>query len=125
MTKLVIDAAFDAALAYIADNATVIHVCSGDPADRAAAITNSLADIAVTAGAGNGDFTLADGDTSGRKLTVAEQAAVDIDVTGTAAHICIISGTVLLAKTSCTSQALSSGGTVTIPAHDYEIRDPT
>ncbi len=120
MTILIADSVMDAALDAI-ENATspVMHVCSGDPANRAAAITNSLADHTLT----SGDFTKANGDTSGRKVTCAQQADITIDSTGTAAHVCIIDSTELLLKTSCTSQSLTSGGTVTVPAFDYEIAD--
>ena len=122
MTVLIADSIMDAALQYLEDaTSLVMHVCSGDPADRAAAITNSLADHALT----SGDFTIANGDTSGRKSTVAQQASIDIDATGTAAHVCIIDSSELLLKTACTSQALTSGGTVTVPAFDYEIADAT
>ncbi|MGB0972774.1 MAG: hypothetical protein ACPGVG_17720 [Mycobacterium sp.] len=120
MTILIADSVMDAALDAI-ENATspVLHVCSGDPGDRAAVITNSLADHTLT----SGDFTKANGDTSGRKLTMSQQADIDIDATGTAAHVCIIDSSELLLKTTCTSQALTSGGTVTVPAFDYEIAD--
>lgn len=122
MTKLVADTVIDAALSYIKTNATTLHVCSGDPADRAAAITNSLADLAITSTDWTGP---ADGDVSGRKLTKDQETGITIDTSGTAAHICIIDGSILLQKTSVTSQALTAGGTVTVNAYDHEIADAT
>jgi hypothetical protein len=34
-------------------------------------------------------------------------------------------GSILLAVTTCTSQALTSGNTVTTPNFDFEFTDPT
>ena len=124
MAKWLSDSTLEAILGII-DNATRLVVCSGQPANFAGIAAVALADIVITAGAGGGDWTLADGDVSGRKLTLGAQADVDIDVTGTATHIVVDDGTTLLAVTTCTSQALTDTGTVTIPAHDYEVNEPT
>lgn len=124
MAKKVDDSVFDAMLAKIATG-NIMHVCSAEPANHAGIAAVSLADIALTAGDGNGDYTIANGDVSGRKLTVAQQASVPIDANGTATHIAISDGTTLLAVTTCTSQVLTSGGTVTIPAFKAEVTDPT
>lgn len=120
MAKAAPDAMLDASLDYVAAS-TVLLVCSSEPADRAAALAAALADVTVD----SGDFTKADGDTSGRKVTVAQQSNVPIDTSGTATHIALIDGTVLRYVTTCTSQALTAGGTVTVPAWDIEIADPT
>lgn len=84
-----------------------------------------LAQHTVTAGAGNGDFTKGDGDTNGRKLTTLQQTGVSITNSGTAQHIALldVAGTELLAVTTCTSQAVTSGNTATINAFDIEISD--
>jgi hypothetical protein len=124
MAKSISDDVLDAAIAEFA-TATRVVVCSGQPANFAGIAAVALADVAVTPGIGGGDFTKADGDTNGRKVTLLQQADVPIDVTGTATHISYDDGVVLLAVTTCTSQALTSGGTVTIPAHDWEFADPT
>jgi hypothetical protein len=107
------------------DNGDRVGVCSGQPANFAGIAAVLLAEVVVTAGAGGGDWTLADGDVSGRKLTLAQQADIPIDVSGTATHITVDNGTTLLAVTTCTSQALTDTGTVTIPAHDWEVADPS
>lgn len=124
MAKWANDAVMDAALEEVA-GATTLLVTSSQPADRAAALAAALADIAMTPGSGNGDYTLANGDTSGRKLTVAQQADFPVDSSGTATHVCLIDGTRLLYVTTCTSQALTAGNTVTVPAWDIEIADPS
>jgi hypothetical protein len=124
MAKFVPDATLDAYLAKLA-TATRLCVLSGQPSvfgDIAALI---LASVAMTAGLGNGDYTAANGDTSGRKVTVAQQAAMSITASGTANHISLDDGAALIAVTTCTSQALTSGGTVTSPAWDAELADPT
>lgn len=123
MAKFVTDSAMDAALGII-DDGTILTVCSAQPTTRTEAVTTyALADVVLTAGAGNGDFVLANGDTSGRKLTVTQQADIPIDTSGTATHVAICDATNLLLVTTCTSQALTSGGTVTVPAFDLEIAD--
>jgi len=98
-----------------------ISVLSAEPA--------SITDITTTyklasAALGGGQFTLAAGDVSGRKSTLAQQAGVAITASGTATHVAIDDGTDYVV-TTCTAQALTSGGTVTIPAWKREIADPT
>jgi hypothetical protein len=119
MSKLVDDSIMDAGLNAVINNAVILRVCSGDPADRAAAVTNTLASVAIN----SGDFTLANGDTSGRKYTLGQQADISISVSGTAATIVVDDGATLLTKTDVTPQALTSGGTVTVNAYDHEIAD--
>ena len=123
MAKFFVDSVLDGLLEIIND-ATLMTVCNAQPTTYAeAATTFKLADV-VMAG---GDFTISNGDTDGRKVRVATKLAVPIDTTGTATHIALaISGSsTLLGATTCTSQALTSGGTVDIPVWDVEVADPT
>lgn len=124
MAKSVADAVLDAALAKIA-TCTRLVVCSGQPANFAGIAAVALADVVLTAGDGNGDYVIGDGTTSGRKVTVQQQAAIPIDASGTATHVSLDDGTTLLDVTTCTSQGLTSGGTVTCPAYKAEFADPT
>ena len=71
------------------------------------------------------DYTISNGDTNGRKVRMAAKSAVPIDTTGDATHIAICDATRLLYVTTCTTQTLTSGGTVDFPAWDVEIADPT
>lgn len=122
MAKSATDAVLDGTLDIIATG-TLLTVCNAEPTTYAeAATTYKLADVVLDAG----DFTKANGDTNGRKITVAQQSAVPIDTTGTATHVAIstTSGSLLRVVTTCTSQSLTSGGTVTVPAFDFEISDP-
>lgn len=122
MAKWANDSLMDAALNYIKNNVVTMTACSAQPTTRAEAITTyALADVAV----GASDVTLANGDTSGRKATIAAKSGVTVDSTGTATHIALVDGTNLLYVTTCTSQALTSGNTVNFPAWDIEIGDPT
>lgn len=113
----------DAALDKIA-TATALHVVSGAlPADRAATIAASLATIAVD----SGDFTKADGNTDGRKVTVAAQSAVDVTASGTPTFYVLIDATVRLAwaDVNAASPDLTDGSTTDIPAVVFELGDPT
>jgi hypothetical protein len=98
-------------------------VCSAQPANFAGVAAVALADKTITAGDGNGDWTIAAG--SQRKVTTTQHTAVAITASGTATHIAYHDGVTLLGVTTCTSQALTSGGTVTIPAHKFEFASPT
>ena len=120
MAKFVNDLAMDALLDYISAG-NIMTVCSAQPTNRAEAVgTFALADVALA----GGDYTKANGDSSGRKVTIAQKSNVPIDTTGTATHVAICDGTNLLLVTTCTSQALTAGGTVTIPAFKDEVADP-
>lgn len=113
----VLDGAFD-----VFDQADIMTVCSAEPTTRTEAITTfKLADVALTP---NTDFTKADGDTSGRKCTVAAKNAVPVDSSGTGNHIAICDATRLLYVTTCTSQALTAGNTVNFPSWKAELADP-
>lgn len=120
MGKVCSDAFIDGGLDAI-DGCTAINICTAEPSSVAECDSLSLIPAHTLAG---GDFTKAAGDTSGRKLTVAQQATLSIDASGTATHVAINDGSSFYV-TTCTSQALTSGGTVTIPAWDIEIADPT
>lgn len=124
---MVTDNALDEALDYIATG-VYVALCSQEPASYANVATYKLADIAVTAGAGNGDWTIANGDTSGRKLTLAEQTGETVDTDGTATHLAVTDGSGELLATVALSdpQALTAGNPFTISAVDIlEIRDPS
>lgn len=101
--------------------ATTIVVCSDQPANFAGIAAVTLADEALSSDWG----AIANGDSSGRKLTVPQVADVEIDSTGDADHIVLHDGASLLYVTTCTQQSLTQGGTVTIPSWDIEIADPS
>lgn len=121
MPKVAPDAMIDASLNYVA-GATVMHACSTLDATPTLAevAAASLADVTMA----GGDYTVADGDTSGRKVTMAAKSGVAVDASGTANHVALVDGTVVRYVTTCTSQVLTSGNTVNFPAWRIEIADP-
>jgi len=123
MTKFLHDDVLDAQGAYIAANCTRLTVCSTYPTTYAEAnATYALADVTVD----SADFSQANGDTSGRKCVVAAQTGVTVDASGTYTHLAHldVANSKILAVTDGTSQVLTAGNTVDIPAHDIENRDP-
>ena len=120
MGKYQEDLMLDAALDYISTNAIDLYVCSAQPANYA-----GIAAVALTGAAVPSYQANQDGDASGRKLAVDEEADISITASDNATHVVLASATVLLYVTTCTSQALTSGGTVTVPTWDIEIADAT
>jgi hypothetical protein len=120
MTKLLADSVLDGPEGIL-DNGTRMVICSGAPANFAGIAAVALADVVID----SSDFTPGNGDTSGRKVTVGAQSGVTVDTSGTATHLSIDDGTTLLLVTEVTSQALTAGNTINVPAFDVEFRDPT
>ncbi len=122
MAKLVDDSVLDGALNVLKNNTTLMTVCSQQPNNYTEATsTYKLASVAMAPA----DFTIANGDVSGRKITMAAKNGVAVTANGTATHLALCSGTTLLLVTTITSQVLTAGNTVNIPAWDDEIADPT
>lgn len=122
MGKVILDADIDAMLQL--QEGDEVHVCTAEPTTVLEARTTfNLATQAID----GADFTLANGDTSGRKNTLTPDAAASITATGTGNHICVTraAGTSLANITTATAQLLTSGGTVDIGAMIHEIGDPT
>jgi hypothetical protein len=122
MAKNVPDTTLDVLPTKIA-TAVRLSVCASEPANYAAIAAATLANVALTPGNGNGDFTIANGDTNGRKVTVLAQNAIPITSSGTANHVVLDDGSAIILITTCTAQALTSGGTVSTPAFDDEVAD--
>lgn len=131
MAKWQNDLILDSACDYIKNNVTQEAVCSAQPTTYAEATTTydggaSKYRLALKTGLTSGSFTgPANGDTNGRKITVNQQATITVDASASATHIALCSGSVLLYVTTCTSQALTAGNTVTVPAWDIEFADVT
>lgn len=122
MAKSVHDSVLDAALNTI-KNATGLTeiLCSQEPTTRTAAVTTyALADVALAAS----DVVVANGDTSGRKATIAAKAGVTVDAGGTGTHIALVDSTNLLYVTTTTSTAVAAAGTVDIGSWKIELADP-
>lgn len=120
MAKSIPDSNLDLMLAVV--EGTNIHVCSAEPTTYAEATTTfNLATDTV------GSYTKANGTPDGRQNTQAGTTGTSITTTGTATHVAITttSGSILELVTTCTSQALTSGGTVDIGSFIHTLRDPT
>lgn len=116
---------FDAALAELA-TATAVHACTSEPASHAAIAGVTVGNYTLTAGDGNGDWTIADGDTSGRKLTLGAQSGNNATGTGAANFFAYTDGATLLATTAGSGDTLNSGSAWTLASYDVvELRDPT
>jgi len=120
MAKWANDSVLDSLLDKVATG-TQLLVTTSQPATRAAAISAALASETLT----GVDFAKADASPNGRKLTVAQQDNLAVTATGTATHTCIVDGTNLLYVTTVTSQVLTSGNTVTVPAWTISVADPS
>lgn len=127
MAKSVHNDVLDAALNLIKNNATRMTLCNAQPTTYAEAnATFALADVTID----SGDFTgPADGDVSGRKITVGAQTGVDVDTTdpGGTNHVALldVSNSKLLYVTTAPDVAVDAAGTVDIAAWDIEIADPS
>lgn len=128
MGKAAPDSTIDGLLAQVA-LADEMYVCSAEPANYAGIAAVALVGpIALTPGNGNGDFTIANGDTNGRKVTTAAQTGAAVSASGTATHVVLATGgatDLLRYVTTCTSQALTSGNTANVGAWKVEVADPT
>ena len=126
MGKLASDATIDGGLDYIAANAKKVFVCTTAAITdytEASATYNLTTGKAVT----STHFTKANstGAGGGRKITIAQQSSLSVSTSGTAGHVAVTSSNALLYVTTCTTQALTSGNKVTIPAWRVDISDPT
>jgi hypothetical protein len=124
MAKSVHDDVLDQALSYIKSNATRICVDNAEPTTYTQAETTYMLVIKTITST---DFTgPANGDTSGRKLTSNQHSLVTVTNSGTASHIAFtVNGSKLLFVTTCSNQSLTATNTVTIPAWDMELADPS
>lgn len=141
MGKNVHDNVLDAALDYIKNNSIRLVVLNAEPTG-ASAYTNAQTNAdssgyrLAQATISSADFTgPANGDTSGRKITVNAQSSMSIDgvaSTGSATHVALVkyhassaSSQLVIFTTTCTTQTLTGGNKVNTPAWDIELRDPS
>lgn len=128
MAKSVIDAVLDEALNYIATNGTEIHLCAGEPANWSEIATKSLLSYTLTAGAGNGDYTITDGvGGDGRRLQVGTGVnSVVASAGGTADHLAITNGVdTVIFVTDVTAKVVVQGNNVDIGSWFIVMPSPT
>lgn len=114
----------DAALNEIA-TCTNLTFCSAQPANYAGIAAVKLLSTTLTAGDGGGDYTVADGNTSGRKVTIAAQTGMVPTANGTVTYAVLDDGVTLHVATTVTSQAVTTAQTWDSPLFVVEIGDPT
>jgi hypothetical protein len=132
VTKFANDSFMNAALDWVEANGKKMYVCTTAISSASVPSYTKITTTANLTGAitmsASASYTQAAGDSSGRKTTVSQKASVTVTGSGTAARVCLVdssgSGTVAYI-TTCTSQALTSGNTVTIPTWDIEVADPS
>jgi hypothetical protein len=130
MGKAAPNATIDGMLAVIA-LADQMFVTDNEPtnyADIGAGAVILVGPITLTPGDGNGDFVIADGDVSGRKITVTAQNSAAVVADGTAGHVVLATGgatDLLRYVTTCASQAVTNGNTANVGAWAVEVEDPT
>jgi len=121
MGKSANDEVLDGLLEVIRDNGVLLCVCSTQPTTRIdAVVTHMLATVAIT----SSDFTITDGGSGGRKITVSAQSGIVIANSGTVQHLAIVDNTKLYLVTTTSSQGLVAGNLLNIPAWTITVNDP-
>ncbi len=125
MAKTVHDDVLDAALNYIKTNCNKMVACSTQPTTYTQAnATYALANVTMN----SSDFTIANGDTSGRKLTVAAKTGVSVGSTGDPVVIALLDTTnskLLYTTDEGSVQTIYSGNTINFPSWKIELADPS
>lgn len=117
------DEVTDVQLQYIADNGDKLVLCNALPTTYAEAVTTYA--LASISGLTSGDYTLANGDVSGRKLTLAAQTGLTVAVKGLTSVAAIVDtlNSKLLLYAPCNNVTLYVGNTTNTTALEYEILD--
>jgi hypothetical protein len=130
MAKSVDNTVLDGALNVIKTNCTRFVVCETDPVNIGGVAAALICEATgITSGTDFPGTNPSDG-TSGRKLLVGPVAGkttgTNAGATRNATHIALCNGTTtLLYVTTCTTQSVAGGATVTIPQWTIQINDPT
>jgi hypothetical protein len=125
MTKAADQSFYDAALNVLKTGMIRQTACSAAPANYAGIAAVALA----TATMAEGDFTLAAGDVSGRKVTMAAKSGVTIDASGTADTVVLHDNSAILGYVTEVTTPLvltaGAGNSVNFPAWKVTIVAPT
>jgi hypothetical protein len=102
--------------------ATQVDACTAEPANHAGISAVSVGQY-VTTGA---DFPVANGDVSGRKVSITAQSGNNGTATGAANYLAFSDGTNLLWVSDGDGDTVNNGSAWSIPAGTVaEFRDPT
>jgi hypothetical protein len=124
------DDVFDAGLNLIKNNCNRMVLTQGEPTSFANANTNQgtgsgqkLAEVTMA----STDFTLANGDTSGRKVACAAKSSISVIAAGNGNHVAYLDTTnsriLHYYELSAARNGLLVSDAVNFPVHDFEIRD--
>lgn len=119
------DAFIDGSLIKLA-TCTRVSVCTAEPANFAGIAAVSVGSYVLTAGDGLGSWVIANGDVSGRKITLQAQTGNNGTATGAANFLAFDDGTTMHYTTAGDGDTVNSGSAFSIAAYDVaEIADPT
>ena len=123
MAKWQLDYMMDASFVWFQQTVTRISIATAQPTNYTDWGTYSVGTLAI----GSSGFTIANGDSSGRKMTMTPAATIAVGTSGTVNHVAFVgtsgSGTLLFVGT-CAPTSVTSGGTVIVNAWDVdEITD--
>lgn len=125
MVKITNDSAMDAMLQWIEDNTNAMWILASASAGMSfdGAKTHKLASATIASTV----FTIANGDTSGRKTTVAIVSGISVTTTGSVNHVALVhtSNSTLIHLAQTSAQALTAGNSLNTSAFDIEVRNPT
>lgn len=133
MAKSISHDALDAAFEYIASRADTLVLCSGPPVTASEAVTpvtsggRMLCVSALIAGLGNGDFAVAAGVNSGRRLIVSARDNLAVVASGSADHLAVVSSArdeVLMVTALTEAQPVTAGSVISLKSFSDEIADP-
>lgn len=115
------DLMLDAALDWVIANSTARWALSSDAATYGSAVTAKLASATIA----SANFTKADGDVSGRKVTVGVVSAVSVGTQGSATHYALVNpaSSRLSYLVPASVKLLPAGSEVTFGAFDIELED--
>ena len=117
MAKFISDARLDLMLDQT--EGTQLHVCDNQPTTYGDLATMTLATGTI------GAPTPGAGTPSGRENSYPAVSGMSITQTGTATHVALSdNSSILYMVTTCTSQALTSGGTVDTTGFLHTLTDP-
>ncbi|HUF88146.1 MAG TPA: hypothetical protein VMM59_12250 [Thermohalobaculum sp.] len=133
MAKSMSHKALDAAFEHIASRAEFLVLCAGVPTSAAEAVTPAgeggrmLGRAVMVPGLNNGDFAVAAGAVSGRRLVVNGRIGMAVLASGLADHLALVArrtDEVLLVTALAEPCEVIEGGTVAVCGFSSEIADP-
>lgn len=117
------DETLQKSLEDIANNCNRLDICADDPGPPSD-LSNSLGNVSLTTGASNGDYTISDGNVSGRKLTVAAKT-IPCTTSGKGRWYVLSDGSTIYHADTVAEKDMVAGSSYEYPETDIlEVRDP-